>query len=208
VGLSRWGAALAGFLGVVLIVKPGAGDLGFSAYIVLLALACTTVRDVTTRGLPRDIPSMFVAAASSAAIVPAGFLVAPLEGPWLAPSAWAWTMLAVSGFLFFGANTLIISALRTGEIAVVAPFRYVAAPFAVVLGYFWWGEVPDALACSGISIVVAAGLYTPAPRAHAPRRQTRRGTRANGGGMSAALQAGSLHRRRASGVACTRQSVW
>ncbi len=160
VGLSRWAAALTGFLGVLLIVKPGVGDLGLSAYIVLLALACATVRDLTTRGLPRDIPSMFVAAASSAAIVPAGFLVAPLEGPWLFPSAWAWTLLTVSGFLFFGANTLIITALRTGEIAVVAPLRYVAAPFSVVLGYWWWGEVPDALAYGGICIVVAAGLYT------------------------------------------------
>jgi drug/metabolite transporter (DMT)-like permease len=160
VGLSRWTAALTGFLGVLLIVKPGVGDLGLSAYIVLLALVCATVRDLTTRGLDRDIPSIFVAAASSAAIVPAGFIVAPLEGAWVFPSAWAWGMLTVSGFLFFGANTLIIMALRTGEIAVVAPFRYVGAPFSVVLGYWWWGDVPDALAYSGIGLVMAAGLYT------------------------------------------------
>ena len=79
VGLSRWAAATAGFLGVVLIVKPGVGDLGIAAYVVLIALACATVRDLTTRGLHRDIPSIFVAAASSAAIVPAGFL-GPVDG--------------------------------------------------------------------------------------------------------------------------------
>ena len=160
VGPSRWAAALTGFLGVLLIVKPGLGDLGLSAYIVLLALACATVRDLTTRGLDRDIPSIFVAAASSAAIIPAGFVVAPLEGPWLFPTAWAWVLLTASAALFFAANTLIIVALRTGEIAVVAPFRYVAAPFSVVLGYWWWGEVPDALAYTGIGLVIAAGLYT------------------------------------------------
>jgi drug/metabolite transporter (DMT)-like permease len=160
VGPSRWAAALTGFLGVLLIVKPGVGDLGLSAYIVLMALVCATVRDLTTRGLPRDIPSIFVAAASSAAIVPAGFIVAPFEGPWLVPSAWAWGMLTASAFLFFCANTLVIVALRTGEIAVVAPFRYVGAPFAVVLGIWWWGDFPDALAYTGIGLVMAAGLYT------------------------------------------------
>ena len=160
VGLSRWAAALTGFLGVVLIVKPGAGDLGTAAYVVLIALACATVRDLTTRGLEPSIPSIFVAAASSAAIVPAGFLVAPFEGPWSFPTAWAWGLLTASAALFLVANTLIIVALRTGEIGVVAPFRYVAAPVSVLLGYWWWGDIPDALAFLGIGLVIAAGLYT------------------------------------------------
>jgi drug/metabolite transporter (DMT)-like permease len=160
VGLSRWTAALTGFLGVALIVKPGVGDLGAGAYVVLLALACATVRDLTTRGLERSIPSIFVAAASSAAIVPAGFLVAHFDAAWSLPSAWGWTLVTASATCFFVANTLIIMSLRTGEIGVVAPFRYVAAPFSVLLGYWWWGDIPDAPAFLGIGLVVAAGLYT------------------------------------------------
>ena len=160
VGRSRWAAALTGFLSVALIVKPGIGGLGAGAYVVLLALACTTVRDVTTRGLERSIPSIFVAAASSAAIIPAGFLVAPFEGPWTFPSAWAWGLITAAAACFFVANTLIIMALRTGEIGVVAPFRYVAAPFSVLLGFWWWGDIPDAVAFLGIGLVVAAGVYT------------------------------------------------
>ena len=65
----------------------------------------------------------------------------------------------VRGRLFV-ANILIITALRTGEIAVVAPFRYVAAPLAILLGYWWWGDIPDALAFVGIALVIGAGLYT------------------------------------------------
>jgi drug/metabolite transporter (DMT)-like permease len=160
VGLSRWAAAVTGFVGVVMIVKPGAGDLGLSAYLVLLALACATVRDLTTRGLERDIPSIFVAAASSAAIVPAGFLVAPFEPAWTLPTAWAWCLITAAAACFFLANTLIIVGLRTGEIGVIAPFRYVAAPFSVLLGYWWWGDIPDAVAFLGIGLVIAAGLYT------------------------------------------------
>jgi len=118
------------------------------------------VRDLTTRGLDRGIPSIFVAAASSAAIVPAGLLVAPFDAPWIFPSAWAWGLLTGSAGLFFVANTLIIVSLRTGEIAVIAPFRYVGAPFSVLLGYWWWGDMPDAVAFAGIGLVIAAGLYT------------------------------------------------
>ena len=47
-----------------------------------------------------------------------------------------------------------------GIAAVVAPFRYVAAPLSIMLGYWWWGDVPDALAFAGIGLVIAAGVYT------------------------------------------------
>jgi drug/metabolite transporter (DMT)-like permease len=145
---------------VVLIVKPGADGLGLSAYVVLLALAFATVRDLTTRGLERDIPSIFVAAGSSVAIVLAGLLIAPFEGAWTLPTAWAWWLIAGAAVCFFLANTLIIVGLRTGEIGVIAPFRYVAAPVSVVLGYWWWGDIPDVLASLGIGMVIVAGLYT------------------------------------------------
>lgn len=160
VGLPRWLAALAGFLGVLLIVKPGSAQIGTAAYIVLVALAFTTMRDLTTRGLERDIPSVFVAAVSAAAITLAGFVIAPFDAAWTIPTANAWGWMWASAVCQFIANTFIITALRTGEISVIAPFRYVAAPLSIALGYWWWGDIPDTLAFLGIGLVVAAGLYT------------------------------------------------
>jgi drug/metabolite transporter (DMT)-like permease len=160
VGLPRWLAALCGFAGVVLIVKPGGGTFGIGAWVLLCALLCTTTRDLTTRGLDRTIPSIFVAAASMAAVAATGLLVVPFDAPWTLPTISGWTFIVVSAACLFVANTFLIVALRTGEIAVVAPFRYVAAPLAIVLGWWWWGDVPDALGFSGIGMVVAAGLYT------------------------------------------------
>lgn len=159
VGLRRWLAALTGFAGVLLIVKPG-GGMGAAALIVLVALAFTTMRDLTTRGLERTIPSVFVAAASAVVITLAGFLVAPFDAGWTMPTAAAWGWLWVSAVCQFIATTFIVIALRTGEISVVAPFRYVAAPLSVAIGYWWWGDLPDTLAFVGIGLVVAAGLYT------------------------------------------------
>ncbi len=159
VGLPRWLAALTGFVGVVLIVNPG-GTFAPAAYLALTALLFTTMRDLSTRGLHHDIPSIFVAAASAAAIMLAGFLVAPFDGPWSAPSGWAWALMTVSAACLFVANTFIIIALRTGEISVVAPFRYAPVPLSILLGYWWWDDMPDVLAFIGIGLVLAAGLYT------------------------------------------------
>jgi drug/metabolite transporter (DMT)-like permease len=160
VGLPRWMAALMGFTGVLLIVKPGNAQMGAAAYIVLIALAFTTMRDLTTRGLERNIPSVYVAAASAVVITLAGFLVAPFDTAWTMPTPGAWAWLWASAACQFIATTFIVIALRTGEIAVVAPFRYVAAPLSVAVGYWWWGDMPDTLAFIGIGLVVAAGLYT------------------------------------------------
>jgi drug/metabolite transporter (DMT)-like permease len=150
---------LTGFLGVVLIVRPG-GGFGAAAVLALTALLFTTTRDLTTRGLHEDIPSIFVAAASAAAITLTGFLVAPFDGPWQMPSGSAWLLMMLSAACLFVANTTIIMGLRIGEVAVTAPFRYASVPLSLVVGYWVWGDVPDAIAAIGIGLVLAAGLYT------------------------------------------------
>ena len=159
VGWRRWSAVCAGFLGVLLIVKPG-GGFGDAAYFVLLALLCTTTRDLSTRGLPKHIPSIFVAAAGSVVSVLSGVLILPFDTAWVMPTPWAWTLMTVSAALLFFATTFMTVGLRTGEIAVVAPFRYVPVPLALLLGFWFWGDVPDAIAAIGILLVLGAGLYT------------------------------------------------
>jgi drug/metabolite transporter (DMT)-like permease len=160
VGWRRWLAVAAGFAGVVLIVKPGGGSFGAAAYIALAALLCTTVRDLTTRGLDKGIPSLFVAAASTAAIFAGGLVYALFDAPWSAPTMQAWAYLVTSGVCLVAANVFLIIALRTGEIAVIAPFRYALVPLSLWFGWLWWGDVLDALAFMGIGLIVAAGLYT------------------------------------------------
>jgi drug/metabolite transporter (DMT)-like permease len=159
VGWRRWAAVCAGFLGVLLIVKPG-GGFGEAAYLVLFALVCTTTRDLSTRGLPKDIPSIFVAAAGSVVSVLSGVMILPFDTAWVMPTPWAWTLMTVSAALLFFATTFMTVGLRTGEIAVVAPFRYVPVPLAILLGYWFWGDIPDAIAAIGILLVLGAGLYT------------------------------------------------
>lgn len=158
VGPSRWLAAFIGFAGVLLIVKPGSSVFGAAAFTVLIALIFTTTRDLTTRGLSRDIPAMFVGAASAFSISLSGFVIMPFDTAWVMPEAKDWQLMGISAVLLFFGNTLLITALRTGEIGVVAPFRYAPVPLSLGLGYLWWGDVPDALAVVGIVLVLSAGL--------------------------------------------------
>lgn len=173
VGWRRWAAVCTGFLGVVLIVKPG-GGFGEAGYLVLLALVCTTTRDLSTRGLPKNIPSIFVAAAGSVVSTLSGFFILPFDTAWTFPTPWAWMLMMVSAVFLLFATTFMTVGLRTGEIAVVAPFRYVPVPLALMLGYWLWGDVPDGIAAVGIVLVLGAGLYT----LHRERTSLRRATKA------------------------------
>ena len=88
------------------------------------------------------------------------FIVAPFDTPCTMPANDAWSWMCVSAVCQLIANTFIIMALRPGEIAVVAPFRYAPVPLSLALGWWWWGDVPDAIAFLGIALVLSAGLYT------------------------------------------------
>ena len=159
VGWQRWLAVLAGFSGVVLIVKPG-GAFGAAAYIALIALFCTTVRDLTTRGLDRSIPSLFVATASTGAI--------GLGGPGVCFRRWTLDhaerpgldLSALFGGFPGGGECVRDHRAADREIAVIAPFRYVPVPLSLWFGWLWWGDVLDGFALAGIGLIVAAGLYT------------------------------------------------
>lgn len=159
VGWRRWTAALTGFIGVLLVVRPTGTGFGSAGWIALTALIFTTVRDLSTRSIDRSIPSIYIATASSAAIGLAGFMLMPFE-VWTAPSAHAWSLMSASAAFLFVGNTLIVYALRTGDLSVVAPFRYTVIPLSLVLGYLFWDDIPDVIAMFGILLVMGAGLYT------------------------------------------------
>jgi drug/metabolite transporter (DMT)-like permease len=158
VGPARWLAIAAGFTGVLLVVQPR-GD-AFNAY-ALLCLGGTLLqasRDLVTRTIHRGIPSIVVtlSTAVGVTVLSAGW---SLVQPWK-PAGWPQlALLGVASVFLSGGYYLVTIAMRSGEMSVIAPFRYAGLLFAVVLGYLVWGDVPNALAWSGIALLVGAGLY-------------------------------------------------
>lgn len=160
VGWRRWIAIIVGFAGVIVIVRPGVG--GFSTYSVLalLSVACCAARDLATRRIPPDIPSLLVSTVTAAFVTVLGSLtIAPLGG-WVPLSPGATAALAAAGLLLLPGMVFLILAMRTGDVAFVAPFRYTALLWAIALGILVFGEWPDGTMLAGAGIVIASGLYS------------------------------------------------
>lgn len=157
-GAARWTAVGLGFAGVLLVVQPR-GE-GFNAW-ALLCLAGTLVhaaRDLMTRRIPPATPSIVVTLATALAITLLTGAMLPFQG-WQAVTLREFALLgAASAFLASG-YFLIIQCMRQGDVSLTAPFRYAGVLFAVLLGYLVWGDVPNAWAWAGITLLVASGLY-------------------------------------------------
>ena len=159
VGWRRWLATAIGLAGVLIIVRPGGAGFNAYALLALSAIGFVTVRDLVTRRVGAAVPSMVVAATSSAAVMMGSALLALFES-WVWPSIWAMLLLFLAGVGLLGGNYWIVVAMRTGEIAAVAPFRYSVILWAIAAGLVVWGEVPDLPTWIGIAIVTGAGVYT------------------------------------------------
>jgi drug/metabolite transporter (DMT)-like permease len=119
----------------------------------------SVARDLLTRGVGTGVPTLVIAGAS-ASIVTLSSLGFTLFETWIWPSPVGVMLLAGASVALLAGQFYLIAAMRTGEIAVVAPFRYSIILWAVLSGYLVWREVPDLATWVGIAIVSAAGLYT------------------------------------------------
>lgn len=159
VGWRRLAAILAGFCGVLLIVRPGGEAFNVWALAGVGSVACVVVRDLATRKMSAGLPSVTVAVFAAASVTVLGAVVAPFggwspvglhEGAYLVTAA----VFLVVGYIF------IVSATRTGDIGLVAPFRYTALVWAIGLGWLFFGHFPDPVTLVGAGIVVTMGIYT------------------------------------------------
>ncbi len=169
VGWRRMTAILIGFVGVMLIVRPGTD--GFTIYSLygLAAVACITVRDLATRRLSPAVPSMLVTLVTSVAVMVV-FGLASLGAEWQPMSARSYGLTVGAAFFVIGAYLTSIMVMRVGEISFAAPFRYSGLVFALILGYVVFDEWPMALDLLGAVIVVGSGLFTLYRETRAARR--------------------------------------
>lgn len=160
VGWRRWSAITVGFVGVTIIVRPGLE--GFNAY-SLLALACVcfaALRDLATRRMPARIPSLLLSTATATVVTLCGAVLVVPYGGWAPLTGESVGLLAAAAVLLLFGYQFIIMAMREGEIASIAPFRYTGLIWSILLGIAIFGDVPDTLMILGAFIVVGSGLYS------------------------------------------------
>jgi drug/metabolite transporter (DMT)-like permease len=159
VGWRRWLAITAGFVGVLIIVRPGAEGFNQFSLFALISVIFCAVRDLATRRIPAPIPSLFITLLTTVTVTISGAAIVFPLGGWTPPSGRALGLLALAAVLLLIGYQCVIMALRSGDISAVAPFRYSALLWAMLLGYLVFGDVPDAMMVTGASIIVLSGLY-------------------------------------------------
>ncbi len=159
VGWRRYTAIGIGFAGVMIIVRPGAEGFDAFALLAVLAVLFVTLRDLATRQLPVQVPSLFVAFCTAVTIMIFGAVMLPFT-EWRPVATTNLVQLAVAaGSLFFG-YVFSVSSMRVGEVAFVSPFRYTILIWAIILGVVIFGDMPDFWTLTGAAVIVATGIFT------------------------------------------------
>lgn len=149
-------ASLVGFAGVLIVVRPGASGFQWGALIVVGAAVCYALMMITARrygGKERLWAMVFYAT-----LVPLVVSALLLPGVWRTPQGIHWLGFLCSGVLGVGAVSFITLAFRYAPAALAAPFDYTAMVWAVLLGWWLWGEVPDLWVFVGAGVIIASGV--------------------------------------------------
>ena len=159
VGLHRWSAVVAGFIGMLIVVRPGSGMLESGSLYMLSAaflIGCTTIiiRYLSAKDDPICITFYFTV--TGIVVSSTGMLWLGWQSP---PTKDLLLLMAVG--LFGGvAQYLMTLSYRHSAIAIVAPLKYLSIAFGGSIAYLVWQEIPDTQSFIGIAIIVASGLYT------------------------------------------------
>ena len=159
VGWRRLTAIAVGFLGVLLIVRPGTEGFTVYSLYVLGAVASVTIRDIAVRRMTADLPSLTVAVVAAAGVMVTSGIVSAFQ-PWQPVGTQAVALLAGAALCILLAYVLSVATMRVGDISAVAPFRYTGLLVALTLGFVVFGEWPGALTLAGAALVVGSGVFT------------------------------------------------
>ena len=159
IGWRRMTAILVGFVGVLLIVKPGFEGFDIYSLYALATVAVVTLRDLVVRRMSDAVPSLAVAALGAYAVMIFAGLMS-LSEAWVVPSALAVGQLGGAVIFIIGAYAFSVMTMRQGDIGMIAPLRYTGLLWALLLGWLVFDEWPDVLTLLGSAIVVATGLFT------------------------------------------------
>ncbi|HEY9057498.1 MAG TPA: DMT family transporter [Aurantimonas sp.] len=160
VGWRRWAAIGVGFVGVIIIVRPGTEGFTVYSLAVLAAVVFSAIRDLATRRMDRAIPSLFIALMAAIAVSLLGWTLIPFTGGWRPVSAENALWLSCAAVSIIVGYIFIVQSMRIGDMGFVAPFRYSVLLYALVIGIVVFGDWPPTPVLLGSAIVVGSGLYT------------------------------------------------
>lgn len=158
VGWRRWIAVVAGFAGMLFVVKPLPGAFDAASVFAIVATLTILLRDMLARSIGTRAPAFVVALGSIVAGIIVGGIGSTFQ-TWQTPDLFTWFALFGAGIFLVLAQFFIVIAYRGTELSAVAPFRYSIVVFAVIYGFIFFREWPDVFSVTGMTIMIAAGIY-------------------------------------------------
>jgi len=158
VGIRRWSAVFAGFIGVLIIIRPGIIEIKPAVFLALLTALMFAGYNVLTRLVAKyddgETSTVYMALI--------GAVVLTCIGPfyWIDPPLVDWLWLICLSITAASGHFLLIKALEAAPAATLQPFNYTLLVFATVIGYLFFDNLPDFWTVVGASVVVGSGLYT------------------------------------------------
>ena len=156
VGLFRWLAVIIGFIGILVITEPGISELNiYYIFPIIFCLGLSYVA-ITIRQLSSTEPVWLISFYFSLSIMVLSFLTIP--NGWVLPSFQDFVLLSFVGIFGGVANLWLSQSYKYSEVSLVTPLKYLALVFAIVFGYFIWGEVPTIKTLIGALLVIISTL--------------------------------------------------
>jgi drug/metabolite transporter (DMT)-like permease len=156
VGWRRWSAVLIGFCGVLIALRPSSQTVSWPAVIALGGSVSFALLMLITRSL-RATPDIVLASSQFLGTFALGALLSPFG--WVTPSLGSLVLFAAAGFISVGALLCVNRSLKLAPASVVVPYQYSMIVWAVMFGYFVFGDVPSIATIAGAAIIIGAGLY-------------------------------------------------
>jgi drug/metabolite transporter (DMT)-like permease len=158
VGWRRWFAVALGFSGVVIMLRPGSGEITLASAAVLLAAFCYASLAITSRKLGAEESSLSL---SLYVITGPALLSSYLmsQSGWTTPDGGGWVLFGLAGACSVIAWIGIVGGYRRASPAMLAPFEYSALVLGAIAGYVIWDEIPDRYTVIGATIIVGSGLF-------------------------------------------------
>lgn len=160
VGWRRWAAIGTGLAGVLIILRPGLDAFSAASLFAVLGMLGFAGRDLGTRAAPKSLSGAQLGLYGFVVMVPTGAGLALWQGNLAVPSALGLGLVGLGTLVGVGAYSALTTAMRSGEVSVVTPFRYSRLLFGIGFGLVIFGERPDLWTWLGSAIVLMAGLYT------------------------------------------------
>ena len=159
VGWRRWTAIGVGFLGVLVVIRPGFGVVHWALLLPLVTATCFASYQILTRKVgarsgEHPVAMLFYMALAGTAVMS---MLVPFH--WQPLDATAWAGMVAMGALAAVGHMLLIRALALASAVTLSPFIYTQLIWAIIFGYVLFGEVPDGWMLLGSAIIVGSGLF-------------------------------------------------